>query len=249
MSYTVKTVSELAGISIRTLHHYDVIGLLRPGRATTSGYRIYTEADLERLQQILFLRELGFRLQEIKETIDSPGFDRKQALLDHKQVLLAQQNRLGQLIRTIDRTIEAMERGIPMNGKDMFDGFDPAKYEEEARRQWGNSPAWAESQQRTKKYTRADWDTIQREGKGIEQRIASLMHHGPSHPEVQEWIGKHHKLINDRFYTCTTEIYRGLGDLYVQDERFAAHYEKIKPGMAKFMQAAIHAYCDELASE
>lgn len=246
MAYTVKRVAELAGISIRTLHHYDEIGLLKPAQATASGYRLYTEQDLERLQQVLFFRELGFSLHEIKQIIDSPGFDRRQALLEHKQLLLERQERLGRLVESIDRTLAAMERGIQMDEKAMFDGFDQSQYEEEARQRWGHSKEYQESAQRTKKYTKEDWAAIQAESSEIAHAIASLMDRQPSDPEVQAWIRRHHQQINDRFYTCSTEVYRGLGDLYVADERFTAYYEKIRPGMAQFMQAAMHSYCDKL---
>lgn len=245
-AYTVKAVSDWAGITIRTLHHYDAIGLLKPAQVTTSGYRLYTEADLERLQQILFFRELGFGLQEIKEIIGHPGFDRRQALLDHRDLLLARRQRLDRLIQTIDRTLEAMKRGRPMDEKELFEGFDPAQYEEEARQRWGHTPAWAESQRRARKYTPDDWRAIQQECREIDQGTAALLDRSPADPEVQGWIQRHHRQINDRFYTCTPEMYRGLGDLYVQDPRFTARYEEIKPGMARFMQAAIQAYCDRL---
>ncbi len=246
MAHTVKAVSDLAGISIRTLHHYDEIGLLKVAQKSASGYRLYTEGDLERLQQILFFRELGFGLHEIKVIIDSPGFDRRQALLDHRQLLLERQEHIERLIRSIDRTLDAMERGMKMDEKEMFDGFDQSRYEEEVRQRWGKTKAYEESVERTKQYTKADWDAIQKEISQIQQGLASLMDRSPSDPEAQEWIHRHHQQINDRFYTCPPEMYRGLGDMYVYDERFTANYEKIKPGLAQFIRAAMHAYCDKL---
>jgi MerR family transcriptional regulator, thiopeptide resistance regulator len=246
MAHTVGSVAELAGVSIRTLHHYDEIGLLKPAQMTASGYRLYTDADLERLQQVLFFRELGFSLHEIKEIISSPGFDRRQALQEHRQLLQERQDRLGRLILSIDQTLDAMERGIAMDEKAMFDGFDPSQYEEEARQRWGHTEAYKESARRTKQYTKADWDAIKQESAAINQGLAGLMDRSPSDPEVQEWIRRHHQQINDRFYTCSTEVYRGLGDMYVADERFAANYEQVKPGLAQFMHAAMQAYCDKL---
>lgn len=246
MAYTVKAVADLAGISIRTLHHYDEIGLLRPAQVSTSGYRLYSEGDLERLQQVLFFRELGLSLHEIREIIGHPGFDRRQALLDHKQLLLERQERLQRLIQSVDRTLDALERGIQMDKTDMFDGFDPSKYEEEVRQRRGKTRAYAESAERTKRYTADDWAAIKQESQAINQGIASLMDRSPDDPAVQEWIRRHHQQINDRYYTCPPEMYRGLGTMYVQDERFAANYERVKPGMAQFMQAAIQAYCDKL---
>ncbi|HEY3364913.1 MAG TPA: MerR family transcriptional regulator [Symbiobacteriaceae bacterium] len=246
MAYTVKAVADLAGISIRTLHHYDDIGLLKPAQVTASGYRLYGQEDLERLQQVLFFRELGLTLHEIKEIINSPGFDRRQALLDHKQLLLERQDRLERLIQSVDRTLESMERGIKMDEKELFGGFDPSKYEEEARQRWGKSKEYAQSNARTKKYTKEDWTAIGQESSLINQGLAVLMDRSPADPEVQEWVRRHHQQINDRFYTCSLEIYRNLGDMYVQDERFAANYERVKPGLTEFMRAAMHAYCDKL---
>lgn len=216
----------------------------QPAQKTEAGYRLYTADDLARLQQILFFRELGFSLREIKDIIDRPGFDRRQALLDHRHLLLVRQERLGRLIRSVDRTLAAMERGTEMDAKEMFDGFDPAEYEEEARQRWGHTEAYRESMERTKRYTKEDWAAIQRESAQIEQGLANLTDREPADPEVQELIRRHYQQINDRFYTCPLEMYRGLGDMYVQDERFTAHYDRVKPGLARFVQAAIHAFCD-----
>lgn len=244
--WTVKGVAQLAGVSVRTLHHYDEIGLLKPAQVNASGYRLYTEQDLERLQQVLFFRELGLSLTEIKQIIDSPGFDRRKALQEHKQLLLERQERLGRLLQSIDRTLDAMERGARMDEKEMFDGFDQSQYEEEARQRWGHTEAYRESARRTKKYRKEDWEAIKQQGGEIEQQLAALMDRGPADPEVQVWIGRHHQMINDRFYTCSTEIYRGLGELYVADERFTAYYERIRAGMAAFMTEAMQLYCDKL---
>lgn len=249
MAHTVKAVADLAGISIRTLHHYDEIGLLKPAELSAAGYRLYSQQDLERLQQVLFFRELGLSLHEIQAILDSPGFDRKQALLDHRKLLQERQRRLERLIRSVDQTLEAMKRGTTMDEKAMFDGFDPSQYEEEARQRWGHSKEFQQSVERTKRYTKGDWEGIQQEIGQISQGIAALMERSPEDPEVQGWVGKWHQVINDRFYACSSEVFRGLADLYVQDERFTAVFEKTRPGMAEFMRQAMHAYCDKLESK
>ncbi|MFO7172256.1 MAG: MerR family transcriptional regulator [Bacillota bacterium] len=246
MAYTVKAVAEMAGVSVRTLHYYDEIGLLRPAKVTAAGYRLYTDADLERLQQVLFFRELGLSLREIRAILDRPDFDRREALRRHRGVLVQQQERIRRLIQTIDRTLAAMEGGEPVAGKDLFDGFDPSQYEEEARRRWGHTREYQESTERTRRYTQADWEVIKAEGKEILEGLAALLDRDPADPEVQNWIRRHHQHINSRFYTCSPEVYRGLADLYVTDERFTAFWERIRPGMAQFMRAAMHAYCDRL---
>lgn len=246
MAYTVKAVADLAGISVRTLHHYDEIKLLKPASLTAAGYRLYTKEDLARLQQILFFRELGFGLEEIKEILGRPDFDRQAALQEHKRLLLERRERLDRLIQSVQRTLAAMERGIAMNEKDMFDGFDQSQYEEEARQRWGHTKEYQESARRTKGYTKADWDAIKQEMGDVTNGIAALMDRDPADAEVQEQVRRWHQLINDRFYACSPEIFRALGDGYVSDSRFTATYEKVKPGLAHFLRDAMHVYCDAL---
>lgn len=244
MAWTVRVVAQLAGITIRTLHHYDEIGLLRPSQVNAAGYRLYVTSDLERLQQILFFKELGFGLDQIRQIIDDPGFDRQEALVQHRVMLLERQERLNRLIRSVDRTLDTIERGIPLSEKELFAGFDP--YAEEAKERWGQTEAYKESARRVKTYTKADWEAIKAEETAINQGLAALMDREPADPAVQEWIRRKHQHINDRFYTCSTAVFRGLGDLYVADERFAAVYEKVKPGLTAFMRAAMQIYCDML---
>ena len=124
----------------------------------------------------------------------------------------------------------------------MFDGFDAAKYEDEARQRWGKSPEFEESVRRAKAFTKQDWDEIKREGGEIMERLAVLMDRDPADPEVQRWVGRHHRQINDRFYACGPEVYRGLGDLYADDPRFTAVYDNVKPGLARFLRDAMHVY-------
>lgn len=246
MAYTVKAVADIAGISVRTLHHYDEIGLLKPAKVNASGYRLYTEGDLERLQQVLFFKELGFGLTDIKEIIDSPGFNRREALRQHRQLLLERQERITKLIQSVDRTLDAIERGIHMDKKDMFGGFDHSKYEEEARQRWGHSQEFQESVRRTKKYTKEDWAQIQKEGGEVYQGLVSVMDRDPADPEVQEWVRRHHEQINKWFYQCSLEIYRNLGIMYVADQRFTDNIDKYATGLSVFLRDAMAAYCDRL---
>lgn len=246
MAYTVKAVAELAGISVRTLHHYDEIGLLKPAQTSASGYRLYTEADLERLQQVLFFKELDFGLTEIKEIVDSPDFDRRQALLRHRELLLQKQERIGKLLASVDQTLDSIERGIQMDEKDLFNGFDHSKYEKEAEERWGHSEEYKESARRTKKYGKADWTQIQQESGEVYQGLVSVMDRDPADPEVQEWVRKWHEQINKWFYQCSTEVFRGLGDMYVADQRFTENIDKYATGLAAFMKEAMHVYCDRL---
>jgi MerR family transcriptional regulator, multidrug-efflux activator len=250
MAYTVKAVAEMASVTIRTLHYYDHIGLLRPASVTPAGYRLYTQADLERLQQILFFRELGLALDEIRVIVDSPSFNRKQALASHRELLVDKQRRLAKLVELVDRTIESMERGKKMGERDMFEGFDQKQLEEwreEARQKWGSQQV-DESWRRASTYTKEDWAAIQRESKEINEALAALMDRDPSDPEVQTVIERHFRQIDERFYKVTPEVYRGLGELYVSDARFTANYDRVKPGLAHFMKEAMRVYADRLAA-
>lgn len=251
--FKVKEVADLVGVSVRTLHHYDQIGLLKPGSASPAGYRLYTDQDLEKLQQVLFFKELGFSLQETKVIIDNPGFDRKQAMIGQKKLLIAKKNRLERIITSLEQTITSLEGGMRMNGKEMFKAFDmtdieehKAKYAAETKEKYGNTTAYHESMAKTSKYTKEDWARITANAGEIHQKVFTNMPKGAADPEVQKAIAELRQHITDNFYNCTPEIFRGLGDLYVNDERFTANIDKTKPGLAKFLREAMHFYCDNL---
>lgn len=251
MPYKIKEVAELVGVSIRTLHHYDNIGLVRAEAMTSSGYRLYGDKDLERLQQVLFFKELGFNLRKIKEILDNPNFDRKQALLAQKDLLCKKMQRLEAIISTVDKTLDSIEGGIEMSKNDMFKAFDMAdiekhqkEYAEEARNKYGNSEAYKESEKKTSQYTKDDWARIITRGNEIYAKIASLMEKGAADPAVQEAIGEWRQHITENFYNCSLEIFRGLGDLYVDDDRFTININKVHPGLAQFLKEVMHYYCD-----
>jgi DNA-binding transcriptional MerR regulator len=252
MPYKVKEVAEWAGVSVRTLHHYDQIGLLKPESVTPAGYRLYTDANLERLQQILFLKEIGFPLREIKNILDNPQFDRKRALLSHKELLLEKKQRLEEIIRTVDKTILSLEGEVQMDIKEMFAGFDMTeiekhkeKYADEARQLYGREIVEA-TEKRTSGYTKDDWAAIMGKWEEIYHKIIAAMDNGPADPQVQEAVGELRQHITQYFYDCTPDIFRGLGDLYVADQRFTENIDRYKKGLAKFLREAIHMYCDKL---
>ena len=250
MPYKVKTIADIAGVSVRLLHHYDEIGLLKPHEVSNAGYRLYSDSDLERLQQILFFRELDFPLRDSKRIMSSPNYDTAAALNEHRHLLIEKRGRLERLIATVEESICSLEGGSKMSKDEMFQAFDEAKieqYKEEIREKYG-SEALDESERRTSKYNKRDWDDIQAEAADINENIAALMDKDPGDPQVQAQIGRWYKHINDRFYTCTPEIFRGLGQLYVDDKRFTAFYEKIKPGMAGFMREAMRIYSDSISA-
>jgi MerR family transcriptional regulator, multidrug-efflux activator len=251
--YKVKQVAELSGVSVRTLHHYDRIGLLVPESTTPAGYRLYTKQDLERLQQILFFREMDFTLQEIKDILNRSDFDRKESLNKHRESLLTKKKRLEEMIATVDRTIIALQGGEKMSDKDMFQGFDISeieahqkKYSEEAKKKYGKETV-ENVEKRTSAYSSEDWGTIQTKTEDIYKRVIARMDHGPEDSEVQQAVADWRQLITDNFYDCTIDIFRGLGDLYVDDPRFTKNIDKYQEGLASFLRKAMHYYCDQQA--
>ncbi|GGF34177.1 MerR family transcriptional regulator [Halobacillus andaensis] len=248
--YKVKEVADLAGISVRTLHHYDQIGLLSPKKAD-NGYRYYSDNDFIRLQQILFFKELDFSLQRIKEILQDPAFDEKQALKQHKTILLEKKERLDKIIQSIDQSIRTFEGGKEMAHKDRFEPFDmknikehQKKYAIEAEQRWGDTDAYQESARRTSSYTEEDWKKIHEESEEIDGQLVNLMDRSPADAEVQKWIEAKRQHITDHFYECNIEIFRGLADMYINDPRFTKNMNKKKQGYADFLNKAMHIYCD-----
>ena len=243
MAFTVGELSRIAGVSVRTLHHYDAVGLLHPTGRSHAGYRLYTPLDLARLQQILLHRELGFRLDEIGRALDDPAFDRRAALLAQREALAAQIARAGTLLATIDRTLRSLQGEETMTDDEMFQGFDPLAYEDETRARWGQTSAYAESKARTSRYTKEDWAAMSAEAESITTDFAAAMARGKSPiDESVTAIAERHRLHIDRwFYPCSKEMHTSLGDLYVGDDRFATHYNRRLPGLAAFLREAIRA--------
>lgn len=251
MYYMVKEVADLTGISIRMLHYYDKIGVLKPESISASGYRLYTDNDLEKLQQLLFFKELDFSLNEIKEMVKSPNYDKREALIAHKTILTEKKNRLEKIIDTVDKTINSLEGGTKMSKKDMFEAFDMSeiekhqkKYAEETKQKYGESDAYKESQAKTQNYTKEDWERIVGESDNIYRTLAANMDKKPDDPIIQEQVEKYRKHISKYFYNCTLEIYRGLGEMYVSDSRFTKNIDKYGIGLSSFLREAINIYCD-----
>lgn len=243
MSYKIHEAAAMAGVTVRTLHHYDRIGLLRPRTDPANGYRLYGKAELERLRQILFFRELGFSLGEIRAFLEHPDFDGRAALENQRRLLWAQRERLDGLIRLID---DLMKGETDMN----FEVFDRSaieaqkeKYREEALRHWGDTDAWKESQARTAKYGDDDW---RRAAGGLEDlmaQFAALRDGDPADAPAQELVAAWQQHITDHFYTCTREILAGLGQMYTADPRFTESIDAHGAGTAAFIGRAIEAYC------
>lgn len=247
MIYTVHQLSKLAHVSIRTLHYYDEINLLKPSFVRPNGYRCYEEKELMKLQQILFFRELDFSLEHIKEIFASPRFNPVEALKDQEKLLTLKKNRLDGLLVTIHNTILSMKKTQQINTHQLYDSFnenDMEKYKEEARQRWGHTEAYKQSITRTKHWTKKDYVRVKEENEKLIQALIVAMPKGIESDEVQKLVALHHQGIT-KFYDCSYAMYRGLGKMYVEDIRFTKNYDKFKPGLADFLCRAIQYYCDQ----
>ena len=241
MKYTINQLAKLANISVRTLHHYDDIGLLSSLRDSKNQYRIYNEDDLLKLQQILFFKELDFSLPDIKKILESKDFDIAQALKDHKQMIFLKRNRLDALIKTIDKTINKVTKKKFMKDEELYDSFTKEEMEElaaEAKERWGNTAAYKESEQKMRNMTKEKMDLIKKEGDEILKIGASLIDRDVHNKEVQDLILKHYKHLSN-FYTPNPEMYKGLAEMYIGDTRFKEHFEKYHPKLPQFMHDAM----------
>jgi DNA-binding transcriptional MerR regulator len=238
---TVGEVSALAGVTVRTLHHYDERGLLSPSGRTDSGYRLYCERDLERLQEILGWRALGFSLAEIGELLDEAGHDRLSALRTQRELIDSELARLARLARALDRAIATVEHGDEQREETMFDGFDPSQYEDEARERWGDTDAYKESTRRAASYHEGQWREIKARAQETVRLFAELNRSGqPADGEPARAAAEQARLHIDRwFYPCSRELHRAIGEMYVADPRFAANYEKVEPGLTAYVRDAI----------
>ena len=247
--YTVKQLSSLAGVSPRTLHYYDEIGLLKPTTVEENGYRRYGEQAVFQLQQILFYKELGLSLDKIGEIVGRPDFDLLQALERHKSALRNRQEHLVRLIETVDQTISHLKGKTKMNDQKLFEVFSEdqqKEYEKEAAERWPET--YKENARRWKSYTDADKKRIGEEGEAVYRDLVAAMDQGPGSEIVQKIVARWHEHLR-YFYEPGVELLRGLGHMYVDDPRFAATFAKIHPDLAQFHQQAIDIYCDRLAGK
>lgn len=239
----MKEVARIGGLTVRTLHHYDAIGLLCPRLRSKAGYRLYTEADLLRLQQIVVYRELGVPLDQIRSIMDDPAFEPRAALVEQRERLRERAEQTQGMLRAVDAALRVLDGEEVIDMSELFDGFDPSQYEDEARARWGHTDAYAESARRTKGYSTEDWVRIQRETDELMQRIAALRAAGasPSDPAAMDLAEEHRQQIDRFYYPCRHEIHRGLARMYVEDSRFTANLDRYGEGVAAFLSAAIEA--------
>ncbi len=238
---TVNEVSKLTGVSVRTLHHYDAIGLLKPTKVTEAGYRMYDDAEISRLQSILLFRELQFPLKEIKTILDSPDFDYTEALTQQIELLELQYKRIGKLI-SFAREIK--DKGVTTMSFKIFDKSEIEQYKAEVKAKWGDTQAYKDFEQKAATQSDLKYNEIANRLLTMFAEIGILRNLSPSANEVQEKIAALQKFITDNYYTCTDEILNGLGQMYVGDERFKKNIDKAGgDGTAKFVSQAISVYC------
>ena len=239
----VSEVDKLTGVTVRTLHYYDEIGLLKPSQVTESGYRLYSDGDLELLQQILFFRELDFSLGDIREIMGNPAYDRETALRNHRQLLLQKRRHLDGLITLVENTLKGE---FDMSFK-QFDGSEmeetKKKYAAEAKERWGNTDAYAEYEEKTRDYDDPQWKLLKGEGAEILAEFGRNRHLEPGSPEAQALVKKWKDYITANYYTCTNPILSCLGEMYIGDDRFTENLDRNGEGTALFMATAIEIYC------
>ena len=246
MSMTIGAVARLAGVTVRTLHHYDEIGLLRPGSRSESGYRRYVDEDFERLQRILFYRELGFGLDQISTVLTDGATDGVTHLRRQHAMLLERIERLKGMATAVEKAMEARTMGISLTPEERFEGFgdfDPSEHAAEVEERWGDSDAYRESTRRARSYTKDDWQRIKAQGEAAIEQVVTAMQAGKpaDSPEAMAGAEAHRRQIDDAFYPCSYEMHLGLAEMYLADSRFTATYEKIAPGLAQYLHDAIKA--------
>ena len=249
---TVGQVAEQFGVTVRTLHHYDEIGLLVPSERTSAGYRLYTAEDITRLQHVVVYRRLGFPLEEIALLLDELSADVSEHLRRQRAAVLSRLDEMRDLVTAIDRALEKEMSGNKLTKeeqKELFgDGFSD-DYADEAEQRWGETEAWKQSQRRTSKYTKEDWEQIKAEKEAAGAAFVAAMDAGrrATSEEAMDAAEQSRRHIEKWFYDITPEFHRNLGDMYIADPRFTKTYEDIKPGMAQYVRDAIHANADRAA--
>jgi DNA-binding transcriptional MerR regulator len=251
VAYTVGQVAKLSGVTIRTLHHYDAVSLLSPSERAPTGYRLYRDADLDRLQQVLLYRELGFGLDAIAEILRDPGSDPTAHLRRQHALLSERINQLQAMSAAVQRVLEAHRMGIAMTPEEraeVFGAFRPEDYAAEAEQRWGGTDAWTQSTRRTSEYGKPEWQAITEESAAIERGLAQLLAAGETadSESAMDLADQHRQHISRWFYECSYEIHRGLGEMYLAEERFSAHYDATEPGLARYLRDAIVANADRV---
>ena len=241
---TVGAVATLTGVSVRTLHHYDHIGLVVPSVRTPAGYRGYTDADIERLHLVLVYRAAGLPLDEIRTLLDDADADVVEHLQRQHALLSEQADRLQDTIKAVEELMNAHRKGIQLSAEEQAEIFGTTAFSEEyaaeAEQRWGDTDAWKQSQQRTARFTKADWVRIKADGDALLDALAEAKRAGvaPGSPQGNELAARHRASI-EQFYDCDDEMQRCLVEMYLADERFTRYYDDVEPGLAQFLHDVV----------
>ena len=248
---TVGQVAEELGVTVRTLHHYDEIGLVEPSERSRAGYRLYTADDLTRLQHVVVYRRLGFGLEEVRLLLDHPeGVE--EHLRRQRAAVAERLEEMRELVAAIDKALEREGSGMRLTKEEQRELFGEGysdEYAAEAEERWGDTDAWRQSQDRTSRYSKEDWVQVKAEADALNEAFVAAKRAGlaPDSTEAMDAAEAHRRHIHDRFYDLSHEFHRGLGDMYVADPRFTRTYEDLEPGLAQYVRDAIHANADRHA--
>lgn len=249
MEYTVQKLAQMAGVSTRTLRYYDEIGILKPARINSSGYRIYGLAEVDRLQQILFYRELGVSLESIKEIVTAPAFDGARALREHREKLLEKRAQLDALISNVEKTIAVTEGRMKMTDKEKFEGFkqklvedNEAKYGKEIREKYSDE-AVSKSNDKVKNMTQEQYEEVTKLANDVLETLYAAFKTGdPAGELAQKAADLHRQWLCYYWDSYSKEAHAGLAQMYVDDPRFTAYYDEKQPGAAEFLRDAVFIY-------
>lgn len=245
--YSVGEVAQLAGVTVRTLHHYGEIGLLAPSVRTAAGYRQYTSGDLDRLARILYYRDLGFSLDAIATLLDE-STDLSEHLRRQHQLLTERLRRVQEMVLAIEKEMDAEMSGTELTAEEKLEifgeSYDPG-YEDEAKDRWGGTEQWKQSQQRTKNFGKSDWQKIKDDTAAFNAKLVAVFTSGaqPGSPEANA-IAEEHLAALNVFYDAGYDMQRNLADMYLADERFTKTYEDLAPGLTQWVRDSIHANAD-----
>lgn len=241
---SVGATARLVGITVRTLHHYDQIGLVVPSGRTATGYRVYDDADVERLHRVLTYRELGFSLEQIATLLDDPSADAMAHLEAQHALLLNRIDRLHRMVASVEDIMNAKKQNTPLSAAEMAeifgDDWTGEDYAAEAQERWGDTAAWAQSQERTARFSAAVWRQIKADTDDLEHRLADAMGAGiePGSPAANA-LGEAHREQIEKFYDCGHDMQVCLAQMYLADPRFTAHYDSVAPGLAQYLHDVI----------
>jgi DNA-binding transcriptional MerR regulator len=245
-AFTVSQVAALTHLTVRALHHYDEIGLLRPSQRSPAGYRLYDEDDLRRLRKVLLFRELGFSLDNVRGLLDANAAQQRDALLAQRAVIEQERHHAEAVLRAVDATLDSLKEQTVMATEKLFDGFDQfesGEYAREAEQRWGTTDAWKESRRRVQAFTNDDRAAIEAEQTAfIRDLLAARTAGHPADSAIAAELAERHRLhIDQRFYPCSHAMQCGLADMYEADARFRDYYDQHGEGLTDYRVAAIRA--------